>query len=150
MKPSDKLREFADKQGRFSAANTLSVPISFAILYLLTTDLGVSYLLSNGAAFVVATIINLWMNHLLKVVPFNGPKEYAVVQVKFTGAKAVSFFANEGILYVLTSWVGIWYIYSEVLALACTTLLSFQLLSLAKVIPFSFKDESLKSEELST
>lgn len=136
-----KAREFVSKQGRFSIANTVSVPISFGMLFALTSGLHVLYLLSNLVAFLVATIINLWMNHVLKVVPFSGPREYAIKQAKFTGAKSLSFFLNEALLFVLVTLGHLWYIEAAAASLAVTTLVSFQVLAAWKVIPFSLSGQ---------
>lgn len=68
MKRSE-LFSYAWKQVRFSAGNLPSIPVGLFILWFLTSELGIYYLISSVLSFGCTTVMNFWMNRLLRVIP---------------------------------------------------------------------------------
>jgi putative flippase GtrA len=88
------------------AANTLT-------LWLLTSRLGVHYLLSTLIAFASITPLGFLLN---KMLAFRTRREYARIELpRYFGAMAASFALNLGLMYLLVSLLGMWYLSASAL-----------------------------------
>jgi len=104
--------------GTCLAANT-------AALWVLTTGLGIHYLLSTVIAFCAITPLGFLLN---KVMTFRTRREYARRELpRYFAAMAFSFGANLALMYLLVSVIGLWYIPASLVVAAL--LLAFNFLS---------------------
>jgi len=88
------------------AANTL-------LLWALTSGLGIHYLVSTAIAFVSITPLGFLLN---KVITFRTRREYARIELpRYLGAMAASLAANFGLMYLLVSVLGMWYLAASIL-----------------------------------
>lgn len=111
-----RLAAFVLVGGLCLAANTLT-------LWLLTTGLGVHYLVSTVIAFVSITPLGFFLN---KVVTFRTRREYARIELpRYFGAMAASFALNLLLMYLLVSVLGVWYLAASVLVAVVLVLVNF-------------------------
>ncbi len=83
------------------AANTV-------LLWLLTSGLGIHYLVSTVIAFCAITPLGFVLN---KVMTFRTRREYAPIELpRYFAAMAFSFGANLSLMYLLVSVLRLWYI----------------------------------------
>jgi putative flippase GtrA len=98
------------------AANTL-------VLWALTSGLGIHYLVSTVVAFVSITPLGFLLN---KVVTFRTRREYARIELpRYFAAMAASFAANLGLMYLLVSVLGLWYLAASVLVAVTLVVCNF-------------------------
>ena len=95
----------------------LCLAVNTLALWLLTSGLGVHYLVSTVIAFTSITPLGFLLN---KVLTFRTRREYARIELpRYVSALAASFAANLGLMYVLVSLAGLWYLPAS----ACVALL---------------------------
>lgn len=100
------------------AANTL-------LLWVLTSGLGLHYLISTVIAFAAITPLGFLLN---KVITFRTRREYARIELpRYFASMAASFAANLGLMYLLVSVLGVWYIAASIVV--AVTLVIFNFLS---------------------
>ena len=98
------------------ALNTLA-------LWALTAGLGIHYLLSTVIAFCTITPLGFLLNKLLT---FRTRMEYAPIELpRYFTAMAASFGANIGLMYLLVSVLGLWYLPASLLVAAVLVTLNF-------------------------
>ena len=98
------------------AANTL-------VLWALTSALGLHYLASTLIAFVSITPLGFLLN---KVITFGTRREYARIELpRYFAAMAASFAANLGLMYLLVSVLGLWYLAASVLVAVTLVVCNF-------------------------
>lgn len=95
--------------------------LNLAVLWLLTSVLGVHYLISTMISFLTLTPLAFWLQ---KLVTFRTPRAAAGVEwPRYFATMGSSFAANLGLMYLLVSVLGIWYLAASVLVavalLAC-------------------------------
>jgi putative flippase GtrA len=79
-----------------------------ALLWALTSGLGLHYLASTVIAFASITPLGFLLN---KVLTFRTPRERARVELpRYFAAMAASFAANLALMYLLVSVLGMWYV----------------------------------------
>jgi len=101
----------------FAFVGALCLALNTLVLWALTSGLGIHYLVSTVIAFACITPLGFLLN---KVLAFRTRREYARVELpRYAGAMAASFAANLGLMYVLVSLAGIWYLPAS----ACVALL---------------------------
>jgi len=101
----------------FAFVGALCLALNTLVLWALTGGLGIHYLVSTVIAFACITPLGFLLN---KVLAFRTRREYARVELpRYVGAMAASFAANLGLMYVLVSLAGIWYLPAS----ACVALL---------------------------
>ncbi len=61
-------------------------------------------------------------------------KDYLQKQIKFSIGNLASVPVGTGLLFALTHFLGIWYIYSSLLSMICTTLMNFWVSYFLRVI----------------
>jgi putative flippase GtrA len=98
------------------AANTL-------LLWALTSGLGLHYLVSTVIAFASITPLGFLLN---KVITFRTRREYARIELpRYFAAMAASFSANLGLMYLLVSVLGMWYLAASVLVAVTLVVCNF-------------------------
>ena len=98
------------------AANTL-------VLWALTSGLGVHYLASTVIAFAAITPLGFLLN---KVITFRTRREHARIELpRYFTVMAASFAANLGLMYLLVSVLGVWYLAASLLVAATLVVCNF-------------------------
>jgi len=101
----------------FAFVGGLCLVLNTLVLWALTSGLGIHYLVSTVIAFACITPLGFLLN---KVLAFRTRREYARVELpRYVSAMAASFAANLGLMYVLVSLAGLWYLPAS----ACVALL---------------------------
>jgi len=92
----------------FALVGGLCLAANTVLLWLLTSGLGIHYLLSTVIAFCTITPLGFVLN---KVMTFRTRREYAPIELpRYFAAMAFSFGANLALMYLLVSVLGLWYI----------------------------------------
>jgi len=92
----------------FGLVGGVCLGLNLLVLWALTAGLGMHYLLSTAIAFSAITPLGFVLN---KVLTFRTRREYAPVELpRYTLAMAASFAANLGLMYLLVSVAGMWYL----------------------------------------
>ena len=82
--------------------------VNTAALWVLTSVLGLHYLLSTVIAFLAITPLGFLLN---KVLTFRTRREYARIELpRYFSAMAASFGANIALMYLFVSVLGMWYL----------------------------------------
>lgn len=82
--------------------------LNTAALWVLTSGVGLHYMLSTIIAFFAITPLGFLMN---KVLTFRTRREYAPIELpRYFTAMAASFAANIALMYLLVSVLGVWYL----------------------------------------
>lgn len=82
--------------------------LNLALLWLLTSVLGLHYLVSAMISFFSLTPVGFWLQ---KLVTFRTPRAYAGIEwPRYFATMGSSFAANLGLMYVLVSLLGVWYL----------------------------------------
>lgn len=82
--------------------------LNTAALWVLTSGIGLHYMLSTILAFFAITPLGFLMN---KVLTFRTRREYAPIELpRYFTAMAASFAANIALMYLLVSVLGVWYL----------------------------------------
>jgi putative flippase GtrA len=111
-----RLAAFVLVGGSCLAVNTLA-------LWLLTSGLGIHYLVSTVIAFVSITPLGFLFN---KVLTFRTRREYARIELaRYFGAMAASFAMNLLLMYVLVSMLGMWYLPASVVVAVVLVIVNF-------------------------
>lgn len=86
--------------------------LNLAALWLLTSVLGVHYLVSTMIAFLALTPMGFWLQ---KLVTFRTPRAAAGLEwPRYFATMGSSFAANLALMYVLVSLLGLWYLAASV------------------------------------
>jgi putative flippase GtrA len=86
--------------------------LNLALLWLLTSLLGLHYLVSTMIAFFALTPVGFWLQ---KLVTFRTPRAAAGFEwPRYFVTMALSFAANLSLMYLLVSLLGIWYLAASV------------------------------------
>ena len=82
--------------------------LNLAVQWLLTSVIGLHYLLSTMIAFVTLTPVGFWLQ---KLVTFRTPRARTRIEwLRYFATMGSSFAANLGLMYVLVSLLGVWYL----------------------------------------
>jgi len=82
--------------------------LNLALLWLLTSMLGMHYLVSTMISFFALTPVGFMLQ---KLVTFRTPRAAARVEwPRYFATMGSSFAANVGLMYLLVSLLGIWYL----------------------------------------
>lgn len=98
------------------AVNTLA-------LWVLTSGLGLHYLVSTVIAFFSITPLGFVLN---KVLTFRTRREYARIELpRYFSAMAASFVMNVALMYLLVSVLGMWYLAASLLVAVLLVIFNF-------------------------
>jgi putative flippase GtrA len=86
--------------------------LNLVALWLLTSVLGLHYLVSTMIAFFMLTPLGFWLQ---KLVTFRTPRARAPVEwPRYFATMGTSFAANIALMYILVSLLGLWYLAASV------------------------------------
>ena len=92
----------------YAAVGGACTMLNVALLWLLTSVLGVHYLISTMISFFSLTPVGFWLQ---KLVTFRTPRVHAGIEwPRYFATMGSSFAANLGLMYVLVSLMGVWYL----------------------------------------
>jgi putative flippase GtrA len=96
---------------RFGVIGLFTVAVDFAVLYTLTSGVGVNYLFSAVAAFLIASILNYWLSvrYVFEGGRFAGHVEFGY----FITTSAIGLAINQSILYVLVGHLYVNYLIAK-------------------------------------
>ena len=109
---------------KFALVGLTGTLIHLAILYYLTEFLGIYYLISAVVAFVVASSNNFFWNKIWTFDEKIGDKT-ARKYVQFVIVSVVALLVNLFFLYLFTEFLGIYYLISQVIAIALSLWINF-------------------------
>lgn len=117
-------REVIKEFFKFISVGLIGTFVNIIILYSLTEYYNVYYLYSAFISFVVAVTVNFILN---KIWTFNEKISYKIFQkyIKFFSVSLVALSVNMLFLILLTEVFGIYYIYSQVLAIGVSLIINF-------------------------
>ena len=93
------------------------------VLWLLVSRLGLHYLLATLIAFFAITPLGFLLN---KVFTFRTRREYAPIELpRYFAAMAASLAANLGLMYVLVSLLGVWYLAASLVVAVTLVVVNF-------------------------
>jgi len=96
----------------YATVGGVCAALNLAALWLLTSGLGLHYLLSTLLAFFTLTPVGFWLQ---KQVTFRTPRSRAPVEwPRFFTTMGSSLAANLLLMYVLVSILGLWYLAASV------------------------------------
>lgn len=109
---------------RYLFVGGIAFAVDFGVLYLLTSVVGVHYLISNLFAFLLGLATNYllsvrWVFSQRKIT--NRKKEF----VLFGIIGVVGLLLNQLVLWGLTEWTGLFYLYSKIFATGAVFLWNF-------------------------
>jgi putative flippase GtrA len=82
--------------------------VNLVVLWLLTSVLGLHYLVSTMISFFTLTPVGFWLN---KILTFRTPREFVRVEwPRYVATMALSFGANLVLMYLLVTVLGLWYL----------------------------------------
>ena len=97
--------------------------LNTAALWVLTSGVGLHYMLSTIIAFFAITPLGFLMN---KVLTFRTRREYAPIELpRYFTAMAASFAANIALMYLLVSVLGVWYLAASLIVAVLLVSLNF-------------------------
>lgn len=99
--------------------------LNLAVLWLLTSVLGLHYLVSTLISFFTLTPIGFWLQ---KLVTFRTPRAAASVEwPRYFATMGSSLVANLGLMYVLVSVLGLWYLAASLIVIVLLLATNFLL-----------------------
>jgi len=109
---------------KFSIVGVVNTLIHLAVLYMLVEFFGVWYVLGSFIAFLVAVTNSFVINTVWTFradIRYKTKRRYG----KFFVVSSVAAVLNLFFLYLFTEWVGLWYMFSQVLAIGFTLMINF-------------------------
>lgn len=96
----------------YAIVGALCTLVNLAVLWVLTSVVGLHYLVSTMISFFTLTPVGFWLQ---KMVTFRTPRQAARVELpRYFATMGSSFAANLGLMYLLVSLVGLWYLAASV------------------------------------
>ena len=93
---------------RYAVIGGVCTLLNLVVQWLLTSVIGLHYLLSTTIAFVTLTPLGFWLQ---KVVTFRTPQARARIEwPRYFATMGSSLAANVALMYVLVSLAGLWYL----------------------------------------
>lgn len=113
------IRRFA----AFVLVGGFCLAVNTVVLWLLTSVLGIHYLVSTVIAFASITPLGFLLN---KVITFRTPREHAPIELpRYFTAMAASFAANLLLMWLLVSVLGMWYLAASILVAVTLVVCNF-------------------------
>jgi dolichol-phosphate mannosyltransferase len=109
---------------KFAFVGFLGTLINLAVLYSLTEMLGIYYILSAVAAFVTAVTSNFLLNKVFTFRERLGHKATSKY-LKFLVVSVLGLSVNLALLYVLTEFLRVYYLFSQVIAIVIAFFVNF-------------------------
>ncbi|HYX63022.1 MAG TPA: GtrA family protein [Burkholderiales bacterium] len=107
----------------FCVVGGLCLALNTLTLWVLTSRMGLHYLVSTVIAFSMITPFGFLLN---KALTFRTHRKYAAVELpRYVAAMAASFVANIGFMYLLVSVLGVWYVVASLLVAVTLVVVNF-------------------------
>lgn len=107
----------------FTVVGGLCLAANTVLLWVLTSGLGVHYLVSTVIAFFTITPLGFVLN---KAMTFRTRREYTPIELpRYFAAMAFSLFANLALMYLLVSILGMWYLAASLAVAALLLAVNF-------------------------
>jgi putative flippase GtrA len=112
---------------RFSIVGVIGAGINTVLLWLMTDLAGIYYLLSSALAIEIAILIQFLLNDrwTFREKKTNGVKQFFVRILKSNLWRSGGLLVNIGVLYLLTEYVGIYYLISNIFGILCAFLWNY-------------------------
>lgn len=109
---------------KFAVVGFIGTVINLAVLYSLTEFFGVYYLLSAFFAFIIAVVNNFVWN---KIWTFKENVGYKTIRKfgQFLFVSVIALGVNLSFLYLFTEMLGIYYLFSQIFAIAISLMVNF-------------------------
>ncbi len=107
---------------RYGIVGATGAVVDLVALYFLTEFVGWHYLLSATLAFIFSALLNFYLNRVWTFRVLADPKKQLVI---FAFVSVSGLLLNNCILYALVEWLGFYYMYSKVVAIALVTIWNF-------------------------
>ena len=132
-------REYLTKGFTWAVIGGTGSIINWTILYILTSHSGVWYVYSE----IIATVVAFWCNYSLLVVAhvvnITGRPDYFIKAGKIFAVGLIGIGFNWTILYGLTQYASIWYLYSEIIATFIVFLWNYNVNIMIKTVKLTYK-----------
>lgn len=120
------LRQHALLGTKFSIVGALGVPVGTVLLFILTSDLGVFYLLSSVIAFLFVNFFNWAGNLAIGVFSFTRtPLGFLRSFAVYSFSAVLALPVNLGVLYGLVHYLGVWYLLANIFGIGVGFLLKY-------------------------
>ena len=97
---------------KYAAAGAACAAMNLVVLWVLTSVLGLHYLVSTMISFFTLTPVGFWLQ---KLVTFRTPRAHAPIEwPRYFATMGTSLAANVALMYVLVSLAGLWYLAASV------------------------------------
>jgi putative flippase GtrA len=107
----------------FALVGGLCLGLNTLALWALTSGLGIHYLASTAIAFATITPLGFMLN---KVLTFRTHRQHTMVELpRYVANMGMSFAVNLGLMYVLVSLLGMWYLPASLLVAAMLVVVNF-------------------------
>ncbi len=115
--------ELPSQVGRFVAVGITTVALDYALLYLGTSGLGISYLISAGVAFLVASACNYVLSVRYVFISGKFPKAFEFSFFLFTSAIGLGI--NQLVMWFLVDFAGLNYMVAKFFSIIVVTVWNF-------------------------
>lgn len=96
----------------YATMGSICALLNLLVLWVLTSGLGLHYLVSTMVSFFTLTPVGFWLQ---KLVTFRTPRAAARIEwPRYFATMGLSFAANLALMYVLVSLLGLWYLAASV------------------------------------
>jgi len=113
----------APRFAAFVLVGGFCLAVNTLVLWLLTSGLGIHYLVSTVIAFASITPLGFLLN---KVLTFRTPRQHSRIELpRYFAAMAASFGANLALMYLLVSVLGVWYLAASILVAVALVICNF-------------------------
>lgn len=120
---SDRKLPLPARFAAFVLVGGICLALNVAVLWILTSQLGLHYLVSTLLAFFTITPLGFLLN---KVLTFRTRRELAPIELpRYFAAMAASLAANLALMYLLVSLLGVWYVLASVLVAVTLVVVNF-------------------------
>ena len=109
---------------KFGLVGASGTVLGLGVLYVFTDIVGLYYLVSSLIAFACSVSNNYAWNSLWT---FRDKKASPAGYVRYVGANLIGLTVNITVLWIITSVVGVWYMYSAIIAVFCAFLVDYAL-----------------------
>lgn len=107
----------------YAAVGGFCTLVNLAVLWLLTSILGLHYLVSTMISFFTLTPVGFWLN---KILTFRTPREFVRVEwPRYFTTMALSFGANLALMYLLVTVLGLWYLAASLVVTLALLVVNF-------------------------
>ena len=107
---------------RFVGAGVITNVVYFASLAILSAVFQEPLWLHAGVAYLLSTLANYWLHY---TVTFRSSSGHGMAIRRYIPVQAIALATNSWILYLLVSYMGMHYVFGQVVAMAATTTWSY-------------------------